>query len=310
VKYLKLLAVSLVVLAILIPFGCKKKEVVASGKGIEVTKDKVDSLLKKYLKQSGIPANLPAAQKKQIEKQIRNQVVDSLVREQVMEIGAKKEGISVSDAEIDKKINEIKKQFPKAGQLEDLLKKQGQTIDDLKSNLKTQLLGERLRSKLTKGKIKITDKEIQDYYNKNKFQFKDQDKVKAQHILLKTKEKAEEVLAKVKAGEDFAKLAKQFSTDPGSKESGGDLGYFDKNQMVPEFSKVAFSLKVGEISGVVKSQFGYHIIKVQDKKSAKDKSFAEVKSQIKTMIKQQKETEIINKWIEEQKKELGVKKVG
>lgn len=308
-KFFKLLVILLIAVLIAIPIGCKKKELVAKGNGIEVTKEDVKKQVDRYLKQSGLPKNLPADQKKMLEKQINDQVVESLIREQVLIAGAKNEGIDISDEDINKRLEEIKKSFPSAKEFQDLLKKQDQTEEDVKKFIKTQMIIEKLKGKLSKNKTKVSDKDVEDYYNKNKFQFQDQETVKARHILLKTSKSANEVLAKIKAGGDFTKLAKEFSTDPGSKENGGDLGYFDRNQMVPEFSKVAFSLKVGTVSEVVKSKFGYHIIKVEDKKKGKQKSLSEVKEQIKTMISQQQEGDIINKWIDEQKKELGVKKV-
>lgn len=131
-------------------------------------------------------------------------------------------------------------------------------------------------------------KQVEDYYNKNKAEFSSEAQVKAQHILIKVDDKttdaqaksAIEALQKRAASEDFAKLAKENSQDTGSKDKGGDLGFFSKGQMVPEFEEVAFSQAVGTISQPVKSSFGYHLIKVTDKKAASEKTLAEVRESI------------------------------
>jgi peptidyl-prolyl cis-trans isomerase D len=144
-----------------------------------------------------------------------------------------------------------------------------------------------------RNKIVVSPEDIKRYYDENEQQYSTPEQVRASHILLKTdgkedaavKKQAGELLAKAKAGADFAKLATQYSEDTGSKTKGGDLDFFPKGQMVPEFDKVAFSLKPGEISDVVRSQFGYHIIKVTDHKAATKKTLDEVRPQVEDQLK-------------------------
>jgi peptidyl-prolyl cis-trans isomerase D len=144
-----------------------------------------------------------------------------------------------------------------------------------------------------RNKIAVSPDDIKRYYEDNEQQYSTPEQVRASHILLKTegkddaavKKQADDLLAKAKAGADFAKLATQYSEDEASKVKGGDLDFFPKGQMVPEFDKVAFSLKPGEISDLVKSQYGYHIIKVTDKKTASKKSLDEVRAQIEDQLK-------------------------
>jgi peptidyl-prolyl cis-trans isomerase D len=148
-------------------------------------------------------------------------------------------------------------------------------------------------------RTQVSAQDVQRYYEDNEAQFSSPEQVRASHILLKTegkddaavKKQAEDLLAKVKGGADFAKLATQYSEDEGSKTKGGDLDFFPKGQMVPEFDSVAFSLQPGQISDVVKSQFGYHIIKVTDKKPASKKTLDEVKAQIEDTLKSQRAQE-------------------
>ena len=147
-------------------------------------------------------------------------------------------------------------------------------------------------------KIDISENDIKSYYEANKdSEFKEKEQVKARHILIKVpsgaseeekkklKEKAEKILKEAKSGADFAELAKKHSEDEGTKDKGGDLGYFGRGRMVPEFEKAAFSLKPGEISDIVETQYGFHIIKVEDKKPERIKSLDEVKDQIERKLK-------------------------
>jgi peptidyl-prolyl cis-trans isomerase C len=131
-------------------------------------------------------------------------------------------------------------------------------------------------------------------YDDSVAQNKPVEEVHARHILVETEEKAKEVLAKLKAGGDFAALAKSESKDPGSAD-GGDLGYFAKEQMVPEFSEAAFKLEKGGLSEPVKSQFGWHIIKLEDKRNKPVPQFEQVKSQIETYLARRAQTELVGK---------------
>jgi parvulin-like peptidyl-prolyl isomerase len=142
-----------------------------------------------------------------------------------------------------------------------------------------------------KNKINITDEELLEYFNKNKDSFFEPEKIHALHILVETEEEANNILNKLKEGIiDFAELAKQKSIDA-SAQNGGDLGFFTRGQMVKEFEDAAFSLKPGEISNVVKTEFGYHIIKLVEKKEAYNPTFEEAKENINNILKNQKEIE-------------------
>ncbi len=140
--------------------------------------------------------------------------------------------------------------------------------------------------------ISVTDKDVEQYYEINKDKFTVPKQVHARHILIKAessatdeekkkaKAKAEEILEQLRKGEDFAKLAGEYSEDPGSRTKGGDLGYFARGAMVKPFEDAAFAMKPGETSGVVETSFGYHIIKVEDIKEAQTKPFAEIKTKL------------------------------
>ena len=137
-----------------------------------------------------------------------------------------------------------------------------------------------------KGAIKDADAKA--FYDEQVKGMKPEEEVKASHILIKDEAKAKEVAAKLAKGGDFAALAKEFSEDPGSKENGGDLGYFGKGQMVPEFETVAFGLEKGKTSGLVKSNFGYHIIRLDDKRMRQPPPFDGLKERIINSLLQKK----------------------
>ena len=151
----------------------------------------------------------------------------------------------------------------------------------------------------------VTDQDLQAYYDQHRDEYRVPEQVKVSHILIKTplpapgakedekgvadaRAKAEDVLKQVKAGGDFAKLAEKYSDDPGSAKSGGELGWIGRGRTVPEFEKAAFSLGKGQTSDLVKSSYGFHIIRVEDKQQAHLKTLAEVKSEIEEKVKQQK----------------------
>jgi peptidyl-prolyl cis-trans isomerase C len=121
------------------------------------------------------------------------------------------------------------------------------------------------------------------------------EEVRARHILVPTEDEAKAVLAEIKKGTDFAELAKQKSKDPGAAAEGGDLGYFGKAQMVPEFAEAAFKMKKGDVSDPVKTQFGWHIIKVEDKRTKPAPTFENVKEQIETFVARRAQAEYIAK---------------
>jgi peptidyl-prolyl cis-trans isomerase D len=165
--------------------------------------------------------------------------------------------------------------------------------NDLKVPEKRKVKYALVDTQALRNTITVSADDVKRYYEDNEQQYSTPEQVRASHILFKTdgknddavKKQAEEVLAKAKSGADFAKLATEYSQDDASKVKGGDLDFFPKGQMVPEFDKAVFSMKVGEISDLVKSQFGYHIIKLVDKKPAAKKTLDEVRAQIEDQLK-------------------------
>ena len=167
--------------------------------------------------------------------------------------------------------------------------------DDFKRKLaytRTKLLMEQLLQ--TEAKSAVTDAALHKVYDEAIGQMQKEPEVRARHILVETEDEAKAVVAELKKGADFAELAKAKSKDPGSAD-GGDLGYFTKDQMVPEFSEVAFKLDKGALSDPVKSQFGWHVIKVEDKRERQPPEFDKVKDQLENFLVRKSQSELITK---------------
>lgn len=206
--------------------------------------------------------------KEQYGDQVLNQMIDEMVLE---------DKYKVTDKEIEKEMDKIKEELGGEDAFKQALEQNGLSDEkQLKERIKSMLLNEKAA---TEG-VKISDEEM-----KKTFDEKYKTEVKASHILVDDEKTAKEVQKKLNEGGDFAKLAEEYSKDPGSKAKGGDLGFFGKGAMVPEFEKVAFTLDKGETSDLVKSDYGVHIIKVTDKRENK---FEDKKEQIEQELKQQK----------------------
>lgn len=230
------------------------------------------------------------------------QVLDALISEKIVAIEAEKQKISISEEDINAEINEIIANYGGEEVFNQAMEYYGYTLDDVKKNITTNTQIRRL----LEPSISISEEEMQEYFEANKGTFEQKEQVKASHILVETEEEAKEIKEKLSAGGDFAELAKEYSTDEGSKALGGDLGYFVRTDMVPSFADAAFTLQIGEISEPVKSEFGYHIIKVEDKKEAKEANYEESKDTIKDILLSEKMPEAYQTWYQEKLNEYEI----
>jgi peptidyl-prolyl cis-trans isomerase C len=174
-------------------------------------------------------------------------------------------------------------------------------VKDKLEELKKRLVVEAYLKQKVEEQAKVTDEELKKFYEANKDKFKTGDQVRASHILVKTDKEAKDILAQLKGGGNFEELAKKNSTD-GAAAKGGDLGWFSKGSMIPEFENVAFAMKEGQTSDIVKTKFGYHIIKLTGKRAAGTRTFDEVKDQIKAAVLPSKQQEIFQKIKDDLKK--------
>jgi foldase protein PrsA len=228
--------------------------------------------------------------------------VEQLIADKIVAAEAKKEKINITDEELNKEVDKLKESYGGEEVFNQVLASNNTTVDVLKEDLKNYLT----MRKLIEPQIEISDEELKTYFDENKDSLGEAEQVKASHILVEDEATANEIKQKLADGADFAELAKEYSTDEGSKGNGGELGFFPKGTMVTEFEDVAFSLPINEISDPVKSDYGYHIIKVEEKKEAKEANFDDSKATIKeTLIDQKMESEY-SKWLEEKKKDYDI----
>lgn len=281
--------------------------------GAVISREDVARAVKVLLSQNRITHKLTPEQMKQAEDAALEQLVSAEI---LYQAGLKLE-IKDLDKQVDEKVTQGKTKFPSTEEYEKALKNADLTEKALKELTRKDIVVGNLVEKEIAGKIDVSDQEAKKFYDDNQDKFKRAESVKASHILCgvdanaspeekkKAKEKAEALLKRVKAGEDFAKLAKENSTCPSSAQ-GGDLGFFGKGQMVPSFEKAAFALKPGEVSDVVETQFGYHIIKLTEKKDAETIKFDDTKERIKEYLKSQKLQKAVADYITDLKGKMKV----
>ena len=274
-------------------------EVVATVNGQNITKQQLQDLFNAAIQSSGSKVGDLNAQQ-----QLGGytQLLQDLIMDKLVAEAASTE--KVSDADVDAELAKIKGQFPDEKAFQDQIAQAGMTPEKLKENIRTGLQ----QSRWMKSQVKttdVTDDQAKTFYESNIKEFEQPQTVKASHILfmvdpdaspdvVKQKEEAAAKAAeRAAAGEDFTKLAKELSEEPGASESGGDLGFFPKDRMVPEFAEAAFAQKVGDISKPVKTQFGWHVIKVTDKKEAGTVPFDQVKEQVVSYLKSTNQREAV-----------------
>jgi peptidyl-prolyl cis-trans isomerase C len=260
---------------------------------------------KVMLRGQAVPADQQAA--------VDKQALEQLVSAELLYQAAAKLEIKDLDKKIDAKLEQGKSRFKDDKDFKKAIKDLEMDEKDLREYTRRDLLISSFVESAFISKTVVSEADVRSFYDKNQDKFKQSESVKASHILIgvdakatidektKAREKAEKLKKELAGGADFAALAKGNSTCPSSQQ-GGDLGFFGKGQMVPAFEKAAFALKPGEVSDVVETQFGYHIIKLTEKKAAATTDFKDVKAKIEEFLKGQKVNESIQKYLEETKK--------
>jgi peptidyl-prolyl cis-trans isomerase C len=250
--------------------------------------------------------------------ELRKEVLDSLISREVVYQESQKQGIKIDESEIDSKVADLKKGFPTEAEYQAVLQKMNITEPELRKQISKQLAMKKLIDQVVIPKVTVDDAEVKKFYDEHPDDFKMPEQVRASHILKKVDAKASEddkakakkdladLQQRIKKGEDFAALAKQSSDCP-SAPRGGDLGFFPRGQMVPPFEAAAFALKPGDLSDIVETQFGYHLIKVTDKKAPSTLSFDESKEKISQYLKQEKSSEQVSKYVEDLKSKANIK---
>jgi peptidyl-prolyl cis-trans isomerase SurA len=245
--------------------------------------------------------------------QIRRVALEHLIDKKLLDQKIKELNIKVTDEEIKQAIDDVKRQNNIASQeaLVSALASQGLTFEQYRTQLQEQIEKLKLVSMEVRSKIQVGETEMREYYAANRAKYTEEDTFKARHIFFRTNEKApaEEikhtmttalmVLAEAKSGKDFAELAKSYSDDPAARKDGGSLGTFKKGDMMPELEAAIQSMKPGEVSELVYTPSGFHIIKLEERTTDKMKSFENVKTEIEDTLYRKKSEERFNQWAKE-----------
>lgn len=303
-KKWRVAAVILVVsLLAVILAGCLKTA--ATVNGVAIPQTDVDEQIAELKKQQ--PARYDGEQGQEQEKNDRELILEQLIAAELIRQEAAKRGIKVSDKEVNDKLDQVKKIFNDDKKFEEALRQKGMTVEKYKEKIKDSLISEKVVSILIKG-ITVSDAEVKEYFDKNASEYTDPEQLRVRHILVKSEDKAKQALDQIKAGDDFSEKAKAVSEDEATKSTGGDLGYRLLNQFPPAQSSALKVLGVGQVSEVIKDDQGYHVFKVEDKKEARQKSFDEVKDEVKQRIIIDRQREKFLSWLEGLKKKAKIEK--
>ena len=279
--------------------------------GEAVTKVDFDRLIKNM----ELRANqaVPAERRDEVYRKALDQLVTYTVLSQ--ETRARK--VAVTDAEVDSGIQQMRGQFQTEEAFKKALESRGMTLDKLKADTRIDISINKMVEAEVSTQPPPTDAQVREFYDKNPDKFKQDEAVRASHILFRVEEtadaatkkkamdEAQSVLKQARSGADFAELAKKHSAD-GSAQQGGDLNFFTRGQMVPPFDQAAFAMKPGEISDIVTTQFGYHIIKVTERRPASTVPFEQVSGRIKEFLTEQQKQQKADAFIQSLKQKAKI----
>jgi len=310
-----------VMMALFAMQACNKEETkypegtIAVINGAVITEKELDTELSVMSQQLG---DIDQLDDEQLSK-IKEDLLENLVSRKVLYQESQRKGIEIDDAAVSERLASMKKQFPNEDDFKKMLEKMNLNEDILKSKLREGMFIQALIDREVISGLTISDKDAKTYYDENADLFKQGEKIEARHILVKVEEGADEsvkakALEKIKkiqkeltSGEDFAGLAKKYSDCP-SGARGGDLGSFGRGQMVKPFEDAVFSMKQGEISDIVETQFGYHLIKAGERTPEVITGYEDIKDKLIQYLKQMKTEEEIKKYIAKRKEQAKIER--
>ncbi len=293
------------------PLLPKAEDVVITVNGKKITHGEIMQGVQLNMMQ--LSRQIPQQQLSQMADQIYQNVTDTLIANILMTEAAEKSSLTINNADLDVEIAGIESNAPEDSSLRDALAKNDIDFEEWKENLRKQMIVRKLIEEQISDMPPASEVEIAAFYEENADSFKMPETVTASHILLafieedtdetKAQKKAqlEKIKADIETGGNFEELAKEYS-DCNSSQRGGNLGSFSRGQMVPEFETVAFSIEPGNLSEIIETQFGYHLIKSTDHKKAGVRSLAEVQKELQVYLDGQKKQEVIQVYVEKLKK--------
>ena len=289
------------------PIPANIPQVVARVNGEAIERWEFDNAVKRIEARAGGP--VPAEKRDEV---LRG-VLDQLVAYHLLAQESRARKIEVADADVEAQLGQIRGSFPTDQAFQQGIAAQGLTLDQVRKQTRTNLEVQKVIDAEVASKIVVQDAEVGAFYQQNLERFKQGDSVHASHILIglpqtataeqrtQAKTKAQAMLKQVRSGGDFAALARAESQDSGSAPNGGDLGFFSKGQMTPAFEEAAFQTRPGGVSGVVETPFGFHIIKVHERRGPRTAPLTEVSAQIKNFLEQGQREQKLQQFVDQVK---------
>jgi foldase protein PrsA len=286
--------------------GCSSdKNVAAKVNGQKISLDELNAQVTQLKKQ--YPTMFEGADGEGRLLDFKQRLLDNLINAKLVQAAAEEKGIKITDADVAAQVKQLKAGFKDDAQFQQALKSAGMDEAGLTKQVREQLLTQKLIEKISTDSATPTDAQIKAYYDANKAQFEQKAATRASHILFKAEDKATaaKVLAEVKAGGNFAALAKKYSQDPASAANGGDLGW-PTTPYVAEFEAALAKLKPGQVSDLVKTTYGWHIIKATETRKASTQPLDAVRAQIEQIIVQQQKADAYQKFVDDLRKKADI----
>jgi len=294
--------VSVVAIVLLFVVGDSGGEVIATVNGVPIMKADVDEQIDLIKEQQ--PGIFDGEKGKDLEKSYRDRFKEQLKTNELIRQDALEKNVKVSEKEVDEKFDQVRKLFNDDDKkLEEALKQQGMTPESYKERIREQRLLEKTVNEVVED-VTVSDEEVREEYDKNKETYEEPEQVRVSDIVIKDEEEAKKVLASIKGGADFSQQAKDKSEDPASKDNGGDLGFRQINMFPPALGEAIGALSVGEVSELITDASGFHILKLEEKKEARQRSFEESKEEILQRRKLEKQRSKYLAYIETLKKKF------
>ncbi len=285
------------------PMPAQLPDVIARVNGKDISKADFETAIKNLEQRAG--GAVPPDQRDKVYRD----VLDQLIGFELLTQEAANRKLDIPAAEVDSRLEVFRQHFGTPAEFDKALAAQKTTFAELRQQTLSEMRIEKLLKDEVETKVSVGQKELDEFYKGNPEQFKQDERVRASHILFtvaadadaKTKDaaraKAADILKQIKSGQDFAALAQKHSQDPGTAPAGGDLNFFGRGQMVPAFEEAAFALKPGEVSGVVESPFGFHVIKLTEREAGKVLTLDEVRPRLEEFLKERQRQEKTNAFV-------------
>jgi peptidyl-prolyl cis-trans isomerase C len=270
--------------------------VVARVDNASITASELEAAIDQLIPRSTFHGNITEEKRKEY----REKALNDLIEKMLMFQDAQKRGIKPDKKMIKEQMGKIRDRFKTKNDYSIALERAGITERDLETRVARNVAIQNVYEKTVTAPARVNDADLRDYYNKNITKFKQPERVKLSLISTKDRQKADEALAKIKSGEKFASVAEAMSEDQ-YRVLGGDLGYQHRGKLLPEIENVAFSMKIGELSGIINAEGLWFIIRLEDKKSEQQMTFEESRDKLKKDLESKREKELNDKWMEQLK---------